>query len=86
MYNEMASPILYHADFNDITQGDPHCKIGWDLCTGIGSARLTPASNQRGFRIAGAIWSRRGLRPVTLYLVQATGNPEVQVSRSSRLS
>jgi kumamolisin len=38
MYNEMASPILYHSDFNDITIGDPHCKVGWDLCTGIGSA------------------------------------------------
>jgi kumamolisin len=38
MYNEMASPILYHSDFNDITIGDPHCKAGWDLCTGIGSA------------------------------------------------
>jgi kumamolisin len=38
MYNEMASPILYHSDFNDITIGDPRCKVGWDLCTGIGSA------------------------------------------------
>jgi kumamolisin len=37
MYNEMASPIKYHADFNDITQGDSRCKVGWDLCTGIGS-------------------------------------------------
>jgi len=39
MYNELANPIEYHADFNDITQGDPRCKIGWDLCTGLGSAR-----------------------------------------------
>lgn len=38
MYNEMGSPIQYHSDFNDITTGDPRCKIGWDLCTGIGSA------------------------------------------------
>jgi kumamolisin len=38
MYNEMGSPTKYHADFNDITMGDPHCKVGWDLCTGIGSA------------------------------------------------
>jgi len=38
MYNEMTSPIQYHADFNDITQGDRRCKAGWDLCTGIGSA------------------------------------------------
>ncbi len=37
MYNDMANPIKYHADFNDITTGDPRCKIGWDLCTGIGS-------------------------------------------------
>lgn len=39
MYNELFNPIQYHTDFNDITQGDPHCKIGWDLCTGIGSPR-----------------------------------------------
>jgi len=39
MYNELFSPIKYHADFNDITMGDPRCKAGWDLCTGIGSAR-----------------------------------------------
>ena len=37
MYSEMGNPIRYHADFNDITLGDPRCKIGWDLCTGIGS-------------------------------------------------
>ena len=39
MYNELASPIGYHADFNDITLGDPRCKVGWDLCTGLGSAK-----------------------------------------------
>ncbi len=39
MYNELFSPIKYHADFNDITQGDPRCKVGWDLCTGIGSPK-----------------------------------------------
>jgi hypothetical protein len=39
MYNELFSPIKYHADFNDITTGDSHCKIGWDLCTGIGSPK-----------------------------------------------
>jgi kumamolisin len=38
MYSELANPIEYHADFNDITQGAPQCKIGWDLCTGLGSA------------------------------------------------
>ncbi len=39
MYNEMANPIVYHADFNDITMGDSRCKVGWDLCTGLGSPR-----------------------------------------------
>jgi subtilase family serine protease len=39
MYGELFNPIKYHADFNDITQGDPRCKVGWDLCTGIGSPR-----------------------------------------------
>jgi subtilase family serine protease len=39
MYNEMASPIGYHADFNDITTGDSRCKTGWDLCTGVGSPK-----------------------------------------------
>jgi hypothetical protein len=38
MYNELANPVEYHADFNDITQGAPQCKVGWDLCTGLGSA------------------------------------------------
>ncbi len=37
MYNELANPIQYHADFNDITTGDSRCKVGWDLCTGLGS-------------------------------------------------
>jgi len=39
MYNELANPTEYKADFNDITQGDPHCKVGWDLCAGIGSPK-----------------------------------------------
>ena len=38
MYSELFNPIKYHADFNDITTGDSRCKVGWDLCTGIGSA------------------------------------------------
>jgi len=38
MYNELGNPIEYRADFNDITQGAPQCKPGWDLCTGLGSA------------------------------------------------
>ena len=39
MYNELANPAQYSADFNDITVGDPHCQVGWDLCAGIGSAK-----------------------------------------------
>ncbi len=39
MYNELANPTEYAADFNDITQGDPRCTVGFDQCTGIGSAR-----------------------------------------------
>jgi subtilase family serine protease len=39
MYSELANPILYHADFNDITRGDSRCKVGWDLCTGLGSPK-----------------------------------------------
>ena len=39
MYNELANPTQYAAYFNDITLGDSHCKVGWDLCTGIGSPK-----------------------------------------------
>jgi kumamolisin len=39
IYGELANPTEYAADFNDITQGDSRCKVGWDLCTGVGSAR-----------------------------------------------
>src|SRR5271157_5452684 len=39
MYNELANPTEYSADFNDITQGNSHCKVGWDLCAGIGSPK-----------------------------------------------
>ncbi len=39
MYNELANPTQYAADFNDITTGDSRCKVGWDLCTGIGSPK-----------------------------------------------
>jgi subtilase family serine protease len=38
LYNELANPTEYKADFNDITQGAPQCTTGWDLCAGIGSA------------------------------------------------
>lgn len=39
MYGELANSIEYAADFNDITQGAAQCKVGWDLCAGIGSPR-----------------------------------------------
>ena len=39
MYNELANPTQYKADFNDITQGDPLCAKGFDQCTGIGSPK-----------------------------------------------
>jgi hypothetical protein len=40
MYNELANPTEYQADFNDITEGSLRwCKVGWDLCSGIGSAK-----------------------------------------------
>jgi hypothetical protein len=39
MYNELANPMQYAAYFNDITTGDQHCMVGWDLCTGIGSPK-----------------------------------------------
>ena len=39
MYNELANPIEYAADFNDITQGDSRCTVGWDQCAGIGSPK-----------------------------------------------
>ena len=39
IYGELANPSEYSADFNDITQGDKRCMVGWDLCTGVGSPR-----------------------------------------------
>ncbi len=39
MYDELANPTEYSADFNDITTGASQCKVGWDLCAGIGSPR-----------------------------------------------
>lgn len=39
LYGELANPTEYKADFNDITQGDTRCAVGFDLCTGIGSPR-----------------------------------------------
>ncbi|HWY56388.1 MAG TPA: S53 family peptidase [Terriglobales bacterium] len=39
IYKEYTIKNEYKADFNDITQGDSHCKVGWDLCAGVGSPR-----------------------------------------------
>jgi len=39
IYGELTNPTEYKADFNDITQGDSRCAVGWDLCTGVGSPR-----------------------------------------------
>jgi kumamolisin len=39
MYDELANPSEYSADFNDITKGASQCKVGWDLCAGIGSPK-----------------------------------------------
>jgi subtilase family serine protease len=39
IYNELANPTEYQADFNDITQGDARCTPGFDQCTGVGSPR-----------------------------------------------
>jgi kumamolisin len=39
IYKEYTIKKEYKADFNDITKGDTHCKVGWDLCAGVGSPR-----------------------------------------------
>jgi len=39
MYRELANSTAYAHDFNDITQGASQCKAGFDMCTGIGSAK-----------------------------------------------
>lgn len=39
MYKELANPTEYADDFNDITQGGAQCTVGFDQCTGIGSAK-----------------------------------------------
>ena len=39
IYNELANPAEYKADFYDITQGDSRCIVGFDQCTGVGSPR-----------------------------------------------
>ena len=37
IYKEYTIKKEYKANFHDITQGDPNCKVGWDLCAGVGS-------------------------------------------------
>ena len=39
IYKEYTIKKEYHADFYDITQGSSDCKVGWDLCAGVGSPR-----------------------------------------------
>jgi hypothetical protein len=39
LYREYGHPKQYKADFYDITQGDSHCVVGWDICAGVGTAR-----------------------------------------------
>jgi hypothetical protein len=39
IYKEYGEPKVYKADFNDITQGDSLCVVGWDECAGVGSPR-----------------------------------------------
>ena len=39
IYKEYTIKKEYKADFYDITQGDSHCKVGWDVCAGVGSPR-----------------------------------------------
>jgi len=39
LYDELFNPAEYAADFYDITQGASQCTVGWDLCSGVGSAR-----------------------------------------------
>ena len=39
IYKEYGNSKQYAADFYDITKSDSHCKVGWDVCAGVGSAR-----------------------------------------------
>jgi kumamolisin len=39
LYKEYGNAKQYKANFYDITQGDPACTTGWDICAGIGSLR-----------------------------------------------
>jgi len=37
LYKEYANSGIYAKAFRDITQGNSQCKVGWDICTGIGA-------------------------------------------------
>jgi subtilase family serine protease len=37
IYKEYANKKEHKADFTDINEGDPHCRVGWDYCGGVGS-------------------------------------------------
>jgi kumamolisin len=39
IYKEYANKQQRKAYFNDITQGDSRCKVGWDVCAGVGSPK-----------------------------------------------
>jgi kumamolisin len=39
IYKEYANKQQYKAYFNDITTGDSRCKVGWDVCAGVGSPK-----------------------------------------------
>jgi kumamolisin len=37
IYTDYGSPSEYSAEYRDITKGNSNCKVGWDICTGVGS-------------------------------------------------
>lgn len=39
IYKEYANKQQHKAYFNDITTGDSRCKVGWDVCAGVGSPK-----------------------------------------------
>jgi subtilase family serine protease len=39
IYKEYANKTEYKTEFHDVTSGDARCKVGWDLCAGVGSPR-----------------------------------------------
>jgi hypothetical protein len=39
IYKEYTDKKEYKADFHDITLGNPNCKVGWNICGGVGSPR-----------------------------------------------